>query len=56
MSGLGHRAVWYMVAVFAKSILDVSSQAVRRWTQYVLTQISVITTWPHNPENYNFEF
>ena len=49
-SGLGHRAVWYMVMSVFK--------AVRRWTQYALTQTPMIHTSQiprsHNLEVYNF--
>ena len=44
--------------MFWRSILGLSSQAVKRQRQYVRTETLVPTnqaTWSHNPEDYNFE-
>jgi hypothetical protein len=57
-SGLGRRVFWYVVMNVWRSIVALSSQAVRSWKQYVLTKTSVPTsqaTQSRNSEDYNFE-
>jgi hypothetical protein len=52
-SGLGHHVVW-----FWRRIPGLSSQVVRRWRRYVLTETSVPTsqtTHSHNSEDCNYE-
>ena len=55
--GLGHPIIWYICLCW-RSIVGLSSQASKRWRQYVLTETFVPTsqfTQSSNLKQYNFE-